>query len=75
MTAGAGGEAFLALDRVAHSYRLGGRLLGFNIDPSFGYCLDGLILVDLTKTDPTLLAKYMGRENLERFLAFHAATP
>lgn len=51
--------------------RLGGKLLGFNIDPSFSYCLDGLILVDLTKTDPTLLAKYMGKENLDRFLAFH----
>lgn len=53
--------------------RLGGQLLGFNIDPSFGYCLDGLILVDLTKTDPTLLAKYMGRDNLDRFLAYHKA--
>lgn len=51
--------------------RLGGRLLGFNIDPSFGYCLDGLILVDLTETDPALLVKYMGREKAERFLAFH----
>lgn len=51
--------------------RLGGRLLGFNIDPSFGYCLDGLILVDLTETDQSLLVKYMGREKAQRFLAFH----
>ncbi|MCS6771530.1 MAG: lysophospholipid acyltransferase family protein [Kiritimatiellae bacterium] len=51
--------------------RLGGRLLGFNIDPSFGNCLDGLILVDLTETDRSLLVKYMGREKAERFLAFH----
>ncbi len=51
--------------------RLGGRLIGFNIDPAFGYCLDGLILVDLTETDPAVLVKYMGRENAERFLAFH----
>lgn len=51
--------------------RLGGRLLGFNIDPAFGYCLDGLILVDLTETDPAILVKYMGRERTERFLAYH----
>lgn len=51
--------------------RLGGRLLGFNIDPSFGYCLDGLILVDLTETDQSLLVKYMGREKAQRFLAYH----
>lgn len=51
--------------------RLGGRLLGFNIDPAFGYCLDGLILVDLTETDPAMLLKYMGRERMERFLAYH----
>jgi putative hemolysin len=51
--------------------RLGGRLIGFNIDPAFGYCLDGLILLDLTETDPNMLIKYMGRQNAERFLAFH----
>jgi putative hemolysin len=54
--------------------RLGGRLIGFNIDPAFGYCLDGLILLDLTETDPNMLIKYMGRENAERFLAFHGKT-
>lgn len=54
--------------------RLGGRLLGFNIDPAFGYCLDGLILVDLTETDPAILVKYMGRERAQRFMAFHGKT-
>lgn len=53
--------------------RLGGRLLGFNVDPAFGNCLDGLILVDLTRTEPALLAKYMGREETEKFLAYHRA--
>lgn len=51
--------------------RLGGKLLGFNIDPAFSYVLDGLILVDLTETDPALLAKYMGKENVARFLNYH----
>jgi hypothetical protein len=51
--------------------KLGGKLLGFNIDPDFSNVLDGLILVDLTKTDPTVLVKYMGRENMAKFLAYH----
>lgn len=55
--------------------KLGGKLLGFNIDPDFSNVLDGLILVDLTKTDPAVLAKYMGRENAVKFLAYHGITP
>lgn len=51
--------------------RLGGKLLGFNVDPSFADVLDGLILVDLTKTEPKMLERYMTRPGMERFLAFH----
>jgi len=42
--------------------RLGGKLLGFNIDPEFSDTLDGLILVDLRKTEPKLLQRYMGKQ-------------
>ncbi|NCC50068.1 MAG: lysophospholipid acyltransferase family protein [Spartobacteria bacterium] len=52
--------------------RLGGKLLGFNVDPAFSYVLDGLILVDLTKTDHKALQHYMGRENMKAFLDFHS---
>jgi putative hemolysin len=41
--------------------RLGGTLLGFNVDPEFSDALDGLILVDLTKTEPRLLERYLGK--------------
>ena len=51
--------------------RLGGKLLAFNIDPDFSYVLDGLILVDLTKTDRKVLERYMGRDNMRHFLAYH----
>ncbi len=54
--------------------RLGGKLLAFNIDPDFSYVLDGLILVDLTKTDLKVLERYMGRENARAFLAYHNIT-
>ncbi len=37
--------------------KLGGRMLGFNVDPDFGNALDCLVLVDLRKTDPRVLRK------------------
>lgn len=51
--------------------KLGGKILGFNIDPDFGDVLDGLILVDLTQTDPKILKRYMGNEGLKSFLEYH----
>jgi putative hemolysin len=51
--------------------KLGGKLLGFNIDPSFGNVLDGLIMVDLTQTEPKLLKRYMGLKGFEVFASYH----
>ncbi|MFN0170466.1 MAG: lysophospholipid acyltransferase family protein [Bryobacteraceae bacterium] len=45
--------------------RLGGKLLGFNVDAKFANALDGLILVDLTKTEPKLIERYLGKEYLK----------
>jgi len=53
--------------------KLGGRLLGFNVDPSFSDVVDGLVLVDLRKTDPKVLARYMSPESLKGFRQFHAS--
>lgn len=53
--------------------KLGGRLLGFNVDPDFNDALDGLIMVDLLKTDRKTLHKYMGKAEAQQFLAFHRA--
>ena len=50
--------------------RLGGKLLGFNVDPKFANALDGLILVDLTKTEPKLLERYLGKNEAATFLEF-----
>lgn len=50
--------------------KLGGKLLGFNVDPQFANVLDGLILVDLTKTEPKLLERYLGKPEAAQFLAF-----
>jgi putative hemolysin len=50
---------------------LGGKVIGFNIDASFGHVLDGLIVVDLKKTDPKILAYFMGAEGAGQFFAHH----
>ncbi len=51
--------------------KLGGMLLGFNIDPDFSNVLDGLILVDLTRTEPRILERYMGKDGVRTFLEYH----
>jgi putative hemolysin len=54
--------------------RLGGKLLGFNIDPEFSSALDGLITVDLTRTERKLLDRYLGRDEAQQFLAAQEPT-
>ncbi len=56
---------------VRQYVKLGGKLLAFSVDPQFGNTLDGFVMVDLTRTSPEILARYMGREQAERFFAWH----
>jgi putative hemolysin len=51
--------------------KLGGRMLGFNVDPDFGNALDCLVLIDLRKTNPRVLRKYMSDAGWERFSQAH----
>jgi putative hemolysin len=55
--------------------KLGGKLLGFNLDPEFSDTLDGLIVVDLTKTEPRLLERYLGKAEALEFLQYQKGTP
>jgi putative hemolysin len=48
--------------------KLGGKLVGFNVDAHFANALDGLIVVDLTQTDPRVLERYMGKTGAAAFL-------
>jgi putative hemolysin len=52
--------------------KLGGKLLGFNVDKDFGEVLDGLLLVDLVETDERILERYLGKEGTKEFLKFHS---
>jgi hypothetical protein len=58
---------------LRHYLKMNGRLISFNVDPAFGKCLDGLIVVDLTKSDPKLLRAYLTPHGAESFLAFQKA--
>ena len=51
--------------------KVGGRLLGFNVDRKFSNVLDGLVVVDLRKIEPVVLERYMGREHAARFRQHH----
>ena len=53
--------------------KLGGQIIGFNVDPAFGNTLDGLIVVDLTQTGPQMLERYLGRDGARQFMACHQA--
>jgi len=48
--------------------KMGGRLLGFNVDPSFSHSLDALILADLRQAPQALLERCMGRSEAKAFL-------
>jgi hypothetical protein len=51
--------------------KIGGKLLGFNVDRKFSNVLDGLIVVDLRQTEPAVLERYMGREDAAKFRQVH----
>ncbi len=53
--------------------KVGGKMLGFNVDRKFSSVLDGLVVVDLRQTDPAVLDRYMGREAAQAFRKIHAA--
>jgi putative hemolysin len=54
--------------------RIGGRLVGFNVDRKFSNVLDGLVVVDLRKTQTAVLERYMGHEGAARFREHHKSS-
>lgn len=56
---------------LKHYLKLGGTLLGFNIDTAFSNVVDSLILVDLTLTDSRVMERFMGEKDTREFYKFH----
>jgi len=59
---------------LKHYLKLDGELLAFNVDDEFGSCIDGLIMVDLLKTDPKLLKSYMGEKQTIEYRKYHGVS-
>jgi len=59
---------------MRHYVNIGGRMLDFNVDKSFGNCVDGLVVVDLCKTDDRVLARYLGAQGAKSFKQYHQRT-
>ena len=55
--------------------KVGGKLVGFNVDRKFSNVLDGLVVVDLRRTESAVLERYMGREGAARFREAHSLAP
>ena len=51
--------------------KLGGKLVGFNLDRKFSDVVDGLVIVDLRETEPQILERYMGKEDYASFRRYH----
>jgi putative hemolysin len=51
--------------------KLGAKFVSFNVDPQFSDSLDGLIVVDLARTEPRVLERYMGRDGYKLFMSHH----
>lgn len=51
--------------------RMDGQLVGFNIDHNFSDVVDGLIIVDLLKSNPDNLKRYMGDEEYDGYISYH----
>jgi len=56
---------------LKHYHRLGGRLIGFNVDAKFSHVLDGLVVMDLRRTQASSLERYMGKSGLAAFRRYH----
>lgn len=48
--------------------KLNGSFACFNVDKDFANCVDGLIIVDLTKANPNFLSRFMSKEGLKKFI-------
>ena len=56
---------------LRHYLSLNGKLVCFNIHSNFNNSLEGLIIVDVRKTDPKTLNRFLGAEGLKHFMSYH----
>ncbi len=59
---------------LRHYLSLKGRMVCFNIHSDFNDSLEGLIVVDVRKTDPKTVTRFMGADGYRKFYARHKLT-
>jgi hypothetical protein len=52
--------------------KLNGHFLAFNLDKAFADVIDGLIWVDLLKTDPKTVARFLSYQGMLNFYKRHS---
>jgi putative hemolysin len=56
---------------LRHYLSVNGKLVCFNINPKFSDSLEGLIIVDVRKTDAKTLGRFLGADGSAYFMSFH----
>jgi putative hemolysin len=56
---------------IKHYLKLNGQFLAFNLDKAFADAIDGLIWVDLLKTEPKIVDRFMGTIGAMAFFRHH----
>ena len=56
---------------LRHYLSLKGRMVCFNIHSDFNNSLEGLIIVDVRKTDPKTVTRFMGADGYRKFFSRH----
>lgn len=56
---------------IKHYLKLNGQFLAFNLDKTFANVIDGLVWVDLLKTDPKLIERFLSPAGTRTFYAYH----
>lgn len=51
--------------------KMNGKLAAFNVDYEFSDVIDGMIIVDLLKSEPESLSRYMGEDEYKRYIEYH----
>lgn len=58
---------------IKHYLKLNAKFIAFNLDRRFSHVVDGLVVVDLTETDPKILRRFMGEAGYNAFSAHHGS--
>ncbi len=51
--------------------KMGAKVVGFNLDPEFGNCLDGLCVFDAAGVDRRVVRRYASEDEVDRFKTAH----